>query len=60
MPIYDYDCPVCQKAYSEVRGINEDTKLINCDNCNVKLIRRYNVSVAFKGNGFYTTDKKEK
>jgi predicted nucleic acid-binding Zn ribbon protein len=48
------------RVHIETRGINEEQKQINCENCNVELIRRYNISVAFKGSGFYTTDKKEK
>jgi putative FmdB family regulatory protein len=60
MPSYDYSCPLCMRVHIETRGINEEQKQINCENCNVELIRRYNISVAFKGSGFYTTDKKEK
>lgn len=61
MPIYDYDCPICQSRYSETRGITEDQKKTDCDNCKVPLIRRFGISaVTFNGEGFYSTDKKAK
>lgn len=58
MPTYEYSCPRCMVLHFETRGINEEQKQINCLRCEVELIRRYNVSVAFKGSGFYTNDKK--
>lgn len=58
MPTYNYKCQKCEKVYTEIRSIFDDTKLITCEDCNGKLVQVYDVSVAFKGNGFYSTDQK--
>lgn len=61
MPTYEYKCPLCHQAYTEVRGIMEEQKLIKCDNCKVDLIRQFGTpTVTFNGSGFYATDKKKR
>lgn len=60
IPIYEYKCPVCQAEYSETRGILEDVKKTQCDNCKVDYIRVFSIAaVTFNGSGFYATDKKK-
>lgn len=62
MPIYEYECQSCFTKF-EVGGTFESLLLLkpicpNCKNNNIKKI----ISVPFvqyKGNGFYSTDKKE-
>jgi putative FmdB family regulatory protein len=59
MPIYQYQCTDCTETSDVVRGINENTPDPICNKCNVTLKRVYsNIGVAFKGSGFYTTDKR--
>lgn len=59
MPIYSYKCNKCLKVYSETRGMYEDSKMGNCTDCKVPVIRLYEVrGISFKGDGFYSNDKK--
>jgi putative FmdB family regulatory protein len=61
MPTYEYTCKTCGERITDVRGIKEDLKNDNCpmDGCSGKLIQVYgNIAIGFKGEGFYTTDKK--
>jgi putative FmdB family regulatory protein len=59
MPIYSYKCKKCLGVYSEHRGINDNPKLNTCAICKVELVRLYEVrGVSFKGDGFYSNDKK--
>lgn len=58
MPLYDYRCKDCEIIKTITKGLNEKDQEYHCDTCNSKLIRVYsNVGVAFKGSGFYSTDK---
>jgi putative FmdB family regulatory protein len=58
IPTYEYKCPLCKQDYSEVRGILEQEKKKQCDNCNVDYIRVFGTpAVTFSGSGFYATDK---
>jgi predicted nucleic acid-binding Zn ribbon protein len=46
------------ETFDVVRGMNENAPDPVCNKCNTKLKRIYsNVGVAFRGSGFYTTDK---
>ena len=59
MPIYDYNCPLCNAKYTETRGISEAETIKQCEYCKVDYIRVFNTpAVTFKGSGFYATDKK--
>lgn len=60
MPIYEYYCKKCGEESQEVRGISEEQKVTDCK-CGETLTRKYGFgTVTFNGNGFYSTDKKEK
>ncbi len=59
MPIYSYKCNKCLKVYSETRGMYEESKMSDCTDCKVPVIRLYEVrGISFKGDGFYSNDKK--
>lgn len=56
MPIYEYECLVCQKAREVIQRHN-DTPLSQCPDCGgpmKKLIS--NSSFVLKGTGWYKTD----
>lgn len=60
MALYDYTCLECSQTRTITRPIseNEPTGGYLCSTCNSALIRVYsNIGVAFKGSGFYSTDK---
>lgn len=60
MAIYDYACPICQSSVEILASVQDKRKAINCRNCKVELIRVFKIAdPVFKGNGFYSTDKKE-
>lgn len=59
MPTYTYNCAECgPKEF--IHGIHE--VLTSCPLCDTISFRKTfnNVSVQFKGSGFYSTDSKEK
>lgn len=59
MPTYSYKCPDCFEIYTEVRGMNDKPKVSQCEMCKKPLLRIYEVrGISFKGDGFYTTDKR--
>jgi putative FmdB family regulatory protein len=58
MALYDYKCKDCNIVKIITRGFDEEDPGYKCSTCNSDLIRVYsNVGVAFKGSGFYSTDK---
>lgn len=58
IPTYEYKCPLCKADYSEIRGILEQEKKTQCDNCKVDYIRVFSAPrVTFNGSGFYANDK---
>jgi putative FmdB family regulatory protein len=59
MPTYEYKCPECAEKSVFIRTISEKEPEYMCKTCNLKLARVYlsNVNIAFKGSGFYSTDK---
>jgi putative FmdB family regulatory protein len=58
MPIYEYRCKQCEISKQISRSFSDKDPGYKCDTCNSDLIRVYsNVGVAFKGSGFYSTDK---
>jgi putative FmdB family regulatory protein len=58
IPTYEYYCSKCDEVFSEQRSLSEESKYSNCPNDSEPLQRKYDISVSFKGTGFYTTDKK--
>jgi putative FmdB family regulatory protein len=60
MPAYEYKCPSCQQKHTETRGINEQEKIKQCENCKVDYVRVFAVPVVtFNGSGFHINDKKD-
>lgn len=59
MPIYEYKCIKCDTKQTLVKSADDrDKDLPSCKACNSDIKRVYSkVGVAFKGSGFYSTDK---
>jgi putative FmdB family regulatory protein len=59
VPFYEYECKNGH-PYSEVRSIFVDLKQTTCPICDEILVQKIgSVGVAFKGSGFYSTDKRK-
>ena len=57
-PMYSYYCPKCGVVVLDHRTMDERDKVNPCLFCDVPLKRDLGFgSVAFKGSGFYSTDK---
>ncbi len=58
MPVYQYQCKKCGYVVEKHQSFS-DEPLKTCPNCGEDELRKKfgNVSVAFKGSGFYSTDK---
>lgn len=62
-PVYEYTCKTCKAEYLETRGINDPQRETQCQSqsCQGELARKFgNMAVSFRGDGFYSTDKKNK
>lgn len=58
MAIYEYKCKSCDASITITRGIADKEEIPQCKICKTPLNRVYSsLGVAFKGNGFYSTDK---
>ena len=58
MPTYDYRCPKCSMRMVVIRTLKEEERKPICVNDATELVRDYSPpAVAFKGEGFYSTDK---
>ena len=59
MPTYTYSCKQCG-SFDVVLPMGED--ILYCEMCGLPDIKKVfgNVSVSFKGSGFYSTDSKGK
>jgi len=57
---YGFWCENCQLYYVVERPMEDSTEDSLCVICDEKSIRKYNVSTVFKGEGFYSNDKKTK
>jgi putative FmdB family regulatory protein len=56
--IYEYECPGGDESISVERSITDPEDNYRCSTCGATLRRIYTPpAIAFKGNGFYTTDK---
>lgn len=61
MPVYDYRCQSCGKEFTEERSMEDAPLPCACPFCNKlsKKIIKMAVPVVFKGDGFYSTSKRE-
>lgn len=60
MPMYLYGCRECGDERDTLHSISEDP-VIECDNCGDRMSRKpQRTSTTFKGEGFYSNDKKTK
>ena len=62
MALYDYKCNSCEDVFEVSHSMNEDPKVL-CPSCNSDLVIRLisgSGGIAFKGSGFYVTDKSSK
>ena len=56
--IYEYECPGGDETISIERSVNAPEENYRCSTCGDTLRRIYTPpAIAFKGSGFYTTDK---
>jgi len=60
MPVYDYECSLCEHVFERKQRFDEEPVAI-CPRCEGKARRVLNsVPVIFKGSGFYVTDSRKK
>lgn len=58
MAFYEYKCKSCNASETISRGIADKEVVPECKTCKKPLNRVYSsLGVAFKGSGFYSTDK---
>jgi putative FmdB family regulatory protein len=60
MPTYEYRCSKNpEHRFTEIRAMNQDQTISKCTECDVPLVRLYEVrGIKFNGDGFYSTDKR--
>ena len=59
MPIYDYECSLCQHHFDRKQGFDEEPVAI-CPKCQGKARRvLHSVPIIFNGSGFYVTDNRK-
>ena len=59
MPIYEYECGVCQCRFERKQKFDEEPVAM-CPKCEGKARRViHSVPVIFKGSGFYITDSRK-
>ena len=59
MPIYEYECYVCEHHFERKQRFDEEP-VANCPQCQGKARRVINsVPIIFKGSGFYVTDNRK-
>lgn len=60
MPLYEYTC-TNGHIKKEIRSIHAEEPKHTCDECGEPMTQVVGqVSVSFKGSGFYTTDKRKR
>lgn len=60
MPAYEYACPECDLFTIASKSFTKRDEAPNCVMCGNTMIRQFATpSIAFKGSGFYTTDKRQ-
>ena len=58
MPIYEYECGLCQFRFERKQGFDEEP-IAMCPKCQGKARRVFHSNpVIFKGSGFYSTDNR--
>jgi len=58
MPLYEYECPSCQKVH-EVMQKFSDAPMVQCPECHGPVTKLVSLSsFSLKGSGWYTTDYK--
>jgi len=59
LPIYEYECEVCQHRFEELRPLDSDPS--GCPKCGGKIRRTFlsPPSIHYKGAGFYATDSRK-
>jgi putative FmdB family regulatory protein len=59
VPIYEYECGLCQCRFERRQSFDEEP-IAACPECEGKARRViYSVPVIFKGSGFYITDSRK-
>ena len=59
MPIYEYECGLCQHNFERKQSFDEEPVAI-CPECQSKARRViHSIPIIFKGSGFYITDYKQ-
>ena len=59
MPIYEYECGVCQCRFERKQSFDEEPVAM-CPECQGKSRRvLHSIPVIFKGSGFYITDSRK-
>jgi putative FmdB family regulatory protein len=57
MPMYEYRCKQCANVIAIHHPMNDTTEH-PCPECKTSMVKKFGaVPAAFKGEGFYTTDK---
>ena len=60
MPIYTYRCPKCNRVEEHWLSIKDEFKC-SCNKCHIEMRKLLDpANVQYKGDGFYTTDYKDK
>ena len=59
MPVYEYECGVCQLRFERKQSFDEEPAAM-CPECQGKARRIiHSIPVIFKGSGFYSTDSRK-
>ncbi len=59
MPIYEYECAVCQCRFEKRQGFEEQIEVI-CPECDGEARKIFHPAhIIFKGSGFYVTDNRK-
>lgn len=59
MPVYDYECDVCNHEFEKKQRYDEESGAL-CPRCKGKAHRVIrSVPIIFKGSGFYITDSRK-
>ena len=59
MPVYEYECGVCQIRFERKQSFDEEP-VTTCPECQGKARRIiHSIPVIFKGSGFYSTDSRK-
>ena len=59
MPIYEYECGLCQHLFERKQRFDEEPVAV-CPQCQSKARRViHSIPIIFKGSGFYITDSRQ-